>query len=92
MIMEEKILKALTEIQSVLDSVKRGMYGDPANRNHIGLIEEVDALRKEMRTYKQEQDLRLKKLEKLKEKIVWMGMGASGVIVVFVEIVHWLIN
>lgn len=70
----EEIAKTLKRIEDDIHTIKRGVYGDEAN-GVKGLIE-TD----------REQHQRIKKLEEVKSKAVWVVAGGAGVF----ELLHWL--
>lgn len=71
---ETKILGAINRIETDIHTIKRGVYGDPENMVK-GLIE-TD----------REQHIRIKSLENLKKKIIWVAIGAFSVIEFLIHI------
>lgn len=79
----EELSKMTTEekvdhILETVDEISRGLYGD--NKNKIpGVIDNVAT-----------HHTRLKSLEESRKKVLyWLG-GASAVIIMIVEVFHWL--
>lgn len=69
--------KQLTRIETDVQTIKRGVYGDQQNKVK-GLIQ-TD----------QEQHLRIKKLENVKSKVIWIGLGiilAFEAIIAFIKL------
>lgn len=73
----DKLIGMVKTMSAEVDTIKRGVYGDAANRVP-GLID-TD----------REQHLRLKSLEETRKKALWAFGGAFGV---FEGLWHWLKN